>query len=392
MPARTKTCLRSAFSAGWAVVFLSACLFETEVPPIPSSAYEAELSRLGEAPNPILSAYGKDPGGSLIGLQFAFTSLDYARDLNFNVETFHTRTGVYPALAGAYFDFRAQPERLRAFLMAAQLRGCVPSVTLDPKDYANPDIVYQKTFLALIAAGQFDAELSGWAQVLREYGQPVLLRFAHEMNGDWYPYGGGGDAEGDGRPDGPEAFIRAWRYVHDRFAAEGAANLIWVFCPNGEDFPDKDWNRPFRYYPGDAFTDLISVDAYEHHDKRTQSLPVALDPFLSRLGAFLRERRQSGNSGMPAFGLGEFGTNRINPSAKAEWYVQALGYLSRENRIQFHFLYNMKNKTEDFSLPNAAGPIAEAYSQPAFRSRIFPPATTTPASAKTGLGRLASPP
>ena len=354
-------------------LFLSACLFETEIVPVPSSEYEAELSRLGDAPNPILSAYGKDPGGSLIGLQFAFTSLDYARDLDANVERFHGQTGAYPALVGAYFDFKARPEGLRAFLEAARARGCVPSVTLDPKDYADRDTVFQRTFLARIAAGKFDAELSGWARALRDFGQPVLLRFAHEMNGDWYPYGNGGDADSNGSPDGPEPYIRAWRYVHDRFRAEGALNPIWVFCPNGEDFPNREWNRPFRYYPGDAFVDLIAVDAYEHHDKRTRSLSQAVDPFLSRLGAFLGERRRSGNVAVPAFGLGEFGTNRIRASARGGWYAQALGYLAGDNRIQFHFLYNMKNENEDFSLPDASPSIIEAYGHPGFRSRLFDP-------------------
>jgi hypothetical protein len=320
---------------------------------------------------------GLPQGGSLVGLQFAFTSTDYARQTDSNVEVFHTQTGVYPALVGAYFDFTTTPENLVIFLRTAQAKGCVPSVTLDPKDYANPDLTYQRTFLGLIAAGGFDSALTGWAVALRDFGGPVVLRFAHEMNGDWYPYGGGGDADGDGRPDGPEAYIRAWRHAHDVFAAQGAANVLWAFCPNAETFPDRDWNRPFGYYPGDGYAELIFVDAYEHHNKRTQSLPQALDPFLAELGAFLRQRPATADSLLPAFGLGEFGTNRTDPAAKADWYRQSLLYLGGEDRIQFHFLYNGQDgdgkNAQDFSLRGLEGRLDSAYRQPTFRFRLFAP-------------------
>jgi hypothetical protein len=336
---------------------------------------------LSEAHNPVLAAYGAQAGGSMVGLQFAFLTTRYAREVDSNLEAFHAQTGIFPAAVGAYFDFTTRPENLAIFLAAAQAQGCVPSVTLDPKVWidpnnrnpVSPDLANQKAFIGLIPSGKFDAQLDAWAQVLRDFDHPVLLRFAHEMNGDWYPYGGGGDADGDGRPDGPEAFIRAWRYVHDRFAAAGAANLIWVFCPNGEDFPDAGWNRPFRYYPGDAYADMISVDAYEHRDKQAQSLSEAVEPFLGRLGQFLRERRDAGNAVVPVFGLGEFGTNRKDPAAKAEWYRQSLGYLGEENRIGFHFLYNGQDIGQDFSLREVSGLIGDAYRQPAFIYRFLDP-------------------
>jgi hypothetical protein len=356
---------------------LAACLFETETPPPVSADFVPELSRLASARDPILAALGAPPGGSVVAMQFAFTSLDYARQADSNVEAFHAETGVYPAAVGAYFDFTTQPNKLAIFLQAVWAKGYMPSVTLDPKDFSKKDdpkaILYQRTFLGLIDSGHFDPQLDAWASVMRDFGHPVLLRFAHEMNGDWYPYGGGGDADGDGKPDGPEAFIRAWRHAHDRFEAAGARNLIWAFCPNGEDFPDAAWNRPFRYYPGDAYANLILVDAYEHHDKRSQSLAEALDPFLGRLGGFLRDRLAAGDSLVPAFGIGEFGTNRTDPQAKADWYGQALLYLGGDDRIRFHALYDGRNGDEDFSLQPVSSLIGNAYDQPTFRYRLFDP-------------------
>jgi hypothetical protein len=74
---------------------------------------------------------------------------------------------------------------------------------------------------------------------------------------------------------------------------------------------------------------------------------------------------------VPAFGLGEFGTNRKDPAAKAEWYRQSLRYLGEEARIGSHFLYNGQDIAQDFSLRNVAGLIGDAYRQPAFRYRIL---------------------
>lgn len=355
-----------------AALILSGCLFDTETPPPDPGSFGSELALLSQAENPLLAAYGAKAGGSLVGLQFAFLTTRYGREVDSNIEAFHAQTGAYPAMVGAYFDFKTQPKNLAIFLDAVGAQSCMPAVTLDPKAWGDSDLRYQKTFIGLIQAGHFDSQLDAWAKVLKDFKRPVLLRFAHEMNGNWYPYGGGGDADGDGNADGPEAYIRAWRYVHDRFEAAGAENLIWSFCPNAEDFPDHNWNRPFRYYPGNAYVDLIAVDAYEHHNKRAQTLAEALEPFLGRLGQFIRGQLEAGDANLPAFGLGEFGTNRKDPAAKAEWYRQALAYLGEETRIGFHFLYNAQDNGQDFSLSDVGSLIGDAYLQAAFRYRITP--------------------
>jgi hypothetical protein len=310
----------------------------------------------------------------LVGLQFAFQTMNYAGEVDSNVAAFRDQTGGYPALVGAYFDLSSRSAHLKAFLDAAHANGCIPYVTLDPKDWDEPDIKYQKTFTGLINAGKFDSALAGLASALRDFGHPVLLRYAHEMNGDWYPYAGGGDADGDGEADGPETFIRAWRHVHDLFTANGAGNLLWVFCPNAEDFPSADWNRPFRYFPGREYADLIFLDAYEHFTKKPQRLDETTAHFYGELGGFLRKQRSAGDSLPLPFGLGEFGTNRTDKSAKAAWYAEALDSLAADERIKFHVLYNGQNGGDDFSLRGLGDLIVSAYKKLRFQFRLFAPA------------------
>ncbi|MDQ3002996.1 MAG: glycoside hydrolase family 26 protein [Fibrobacterota bacterium] len=349
-----------------------ACLFDSGVGPnrIPSNF---NLTVLQNAKNPLAGTYDMDEGKSVVGLQFAFRSMNYAWEVDSNIESFHDQTGTYPALAGAYFDLSSQPKNLRTFLDAVRAKGCVPYVTLDPKDWDEPDMALQKTFLGKILKGEFDAQLKSLAGALRDFQHPILFRYAHEMNGEWYPYGGGGDADGDGKADGPEKFIQAWRHVHDLFATEGASNLLWVFCPNAEDFPDRDWNRPFRYFPGVGYADLIFVDAYEHHDKRTTTLEQALDNFYNEMGHFLALRQSEGDSLLPAFGLGEFGTNRVEGGIKADWYLNSLDFVATDRRIKFHVLYNGQNGKEDFSLRGLGEAIKSAYQKTRFQFRLFDP-------------------
>ncbi|WBB76165.1 glycosyl hydrolase [Micromonospora sp. WMMD1128] len=108
--------------------------------------------------------------------------------------------------------------------------------------------------LARIAAGDFDGYLRSWAEGVRSLGYPVAIRFAHEMNGDWYPWceRANGNHPGD--------YVRAWRHVHDVFTAAGATNVTWVWSPNAR--WDKTTAGLTGLYPGDDYVDWVGVTGY----------------------------------------------------------------------------------------------------------------------------------
>lgn len=122
----------------------------------------------------------------------------------------------------------------------------------DPSRIPGRSVVDQPAYrLANILRGDFDAYIDAWAVGLARYGQPVYLRFAHEMNGDWYPWGAG--VNGNTTMD----YVTAWRYVHGRFAAARAYNVRWVWTP-------MVWQSISLadVYPGDAYVDWIGLDGY----------------------------------------------------------------------------------------------------------------------------------
>jgi beta-mannanase len=132
---------------------------------------------------------------------------------------------------------------------------------------------YEGRVLEAIIDGKYDDYLDSWARGMNDFGKPVLLRFGHEMNGDWYPwsgiFNGGGTLDGYGDSsvaDGPERFVDAYRHIHDRFRQNGADKVLWVWCPNApfsimEDALG-DWNNAAAYYPGDEYVDWMCFDGY----------------------------------------------------------------------------------------------------------------------------------
>jgi hypothetical protein len=146
--------------------------------------------------------------------------------------------------------------------------GAMPFIRLMPRSSwreRRADPTYR---LDRIARGDFDAALRRWARAARATRLPMLVDFAPEMNGDWFPWSGrwnGGSATGRGDPkaaDGPETYRDAYRHIVDLFRAEGAGNVGFAFHANARSGPDEPWNAMSAYYPGDAYIDWIGVSAY----------------------------------------------------------------------------------------------------------------------------------
>ena len=87
-----------------------------------------------------------------------------------------------------------------------------------------------------IAAGAQDAYILAFARSLATFQGRVDLRYAHEMNGTWYPWS-----------HDPVAYRRAWRRIVRLFRSEGADNVRFVWSPNPSLYlPFRTWRRSVR--------------------------------------------------------------------------------------------------------------------------------------------------
>jgi hypothetical protein len=126
---------------------------------------------------------------------------------------------------------------------------------------AVPMISWRGTTYTDITSGGSDALIARAARRLAAHRRPTLLRWAWEMNGDWYSWGG---ADNDNKPDG---FVKAWQRLYRIFDDEGATNVSWVWSPNWNSRPASGWNQPDDYYPGDTYVDWVGMSGYNlHHE------------------------------------------------------------------------------------------------------------------------------
>ena len=86
----------------------------------------------------------------------------------------------------------------------------------------------------------------------------------------------------------PGEYVAAWRHVHDIFAAAGATNATWVWCPYADVTPQPAPSP--SYYPGDAYVDWTCLDGYNWANNRANT--PALDELRRNLRRQLLDDHQ----------------------------------------------------------------------------------------------------
>ena len=111
-----------------------------------------------------------------------------------------------------------------------------------------------------IAAGGYDGYLTGFGQAIKAFGHPVLVTFAHEMNGGWYPWGYDG-SEGTT----PEQWIAAWDHVVTVINGQAPGLVTWVWAANVE----LGATSVAQYWPGAQYVGEVGLDGYLSSDSDT---------------------------------------------------------------------------------------------------------------------------
>jgi glycosyl hydrolase family 26 len=141
-------------------------------------------------------------------------------------------------------------------LERVRVRGSLPMITWEP--WAGRDDDPNWTIRAAILSGANDEYIESWARGLAEYGQPLLLRFAHEMHERPYPWAVG--VNGNTADD----YVQAWRHVRTIFDRYPTSNVQWVWNPNAfGEWTASDYEPMYRsLYPGDELVDWLGIDVY----------------------------------------------------------------------------------------------------------------------------------
>jgi len=233
-------------------------------------------------------------------------------------------------------------------------RGMLPMLGWEPWDYRaeskqDTERGTQPEYrLAKITGGSYDAYIKAWAAGIKDLGYPVAMRFAHEMNGYWYPWCE--SANGNKRGD----YVAAWRHVHDLFAAAGAKNVIWVWSPN---VAYENSTPLSQLYPGDDYVDWVGLSGYYGTAgmETYQTFEQIYKPTLAELKSISKR----------PIVVTEIAATDAQ-GRKAEWITDLLRTLPKHPEI-IGFLWYESVKETDWRI--AASPAASA----AFAKGVAPP-------------------
>ena len=166
----------------------------------------------------------------------------------------------------------------------------------------TPMVSWNGTTTSTITSGQSDTLIRTRARALRDLHVPVLLRFFWEMDGH----------KGISLAGTPANFIAAWRYVHQIFVQEGAANVAWVWAPTNLRFGGAYGNTAPAWYPGDDVVDWIGADGYNWAPDMVNA------PYESFQSIFANFYAWASTHDKPLM-VGETGVEERNPGEKAQW-------------------------------------------------------------------------
>lgn len=289
----------------------------------------------GSEPLPEVAGLGAGPqfGVATVSNGWADAELDEVAEI----------AGQQPSVVLHYLGFG---DELHAEQLGAVRRtGATSLLTWEPFDWQVATTDQPQYRLRRIIDGEFDPYLQRTAETLRSFDGPVLLRFAHEMNGDWYPWSERANGNGAGE------HIAAWRHIHGLFERAGVDNVAWVWSPN----VTFAGSQPLtELYPGDDHVDVIAVDGYNWG---TTAAGSAWQSPAQVFAPTMREIRRLA-PGKPLM-IGETGSAERGGD-KAMWMAQLFGWLQTNPDVRALVWFHL-DKEADWridSSPAAGGAFA----------------------------------
>lgn len=122
-----------------------------------------------------------------------------------------------------------------------------------------------------IAAGKYDSWLTQVGQAIKAGGNVVRVTWAHEMNGNWYPWGTQAITAAQ--------WIAGWTHVYQVLKAAAGDLCQMVWAPN-----NNDGGRAVTpYWPGRQFVDVVAFDGYLNTASASQTYASFIAPTVAEI-------------------------------------------------------------------------------------------------------------
>lgn len=230
--------------------------------------------------------------------------------------------------------------------------GNVPVVTWEP--YLCSSAATPSDVMTRAARGDYDAYLHAWADRMKAFvsgpdgglgtadDRRAYIRLAHEMNGNWYPWGAAGAG------DSAYAYVAMWQRVRAIFSQKGldARTVQWIWAVNHEDVGP---GRAEDYYPGNDYVDWIGIDGYNWGASQSWSSwrtpEQVFAPMLARLRAIsakpLALTETASSSSMPG---------KVDVAAKSQWITQLFNYSTTSTTDARMIVWFNEDKEADWAV------------------------------------------
>lgn len=246
------------------------------------------------------------------------------------VSKFQKDYGKKPALVLIFLDWGKYPDA--GVVRNVYESGSALVVTWEPWRALQKKAIDYDALLA----GKDDVYIREFALKLKAVGNPVFLRFAHEMNGDWYPW--------SGQKIGGDKYQRIFRHVREIFDQVGAGNTHWIFSVNAENIPKT--NTYESCYPGNRFVDDIGLDGYNWGTVQPWSRWRSFRDIFSGIYHDVRKRYSK-----PVM-ITEF-SSTSRGGDKARWVEEALRDVKKMKAIKGLILFNFDKETDWYFPPQS---------------------------------------
>jgi hypothetical protein len=233
--------------------------------------------------------------------------------------------GRTPALINAFFGFTGSTGSPSPF--PTTYADSIVSLDSTPMITWQPYLPTQSrtSVLTSLSNGSQDSYIASWAQAAKAVNHKVYVRFMHEMNGTWYPWGAVAAGKtvlpgGSGTypyTNTPQMYVDAFRHVVSIFQRVGATNVEFVWCmssgaPSG---------GISSYYPGDSYASWASIDGYNKDAIDPKTFYAVFSGAYSAIKSFTAKRILIAETASV-----EFSGLATPPTSKAQWITD--GFLN----------------------------------------------------------------
>jgi mannan endo-1,4-beta-mannosidase len=157
--------------------------------------------------------------------------------ISYNLPIFEQNTRIFPSITAKYFGWGTPFPT--ADVLANHETGTETLIVLEPS----------KQNMGKLASGKYDSYLKKWATAEKALGLPIILSFAPEANGDWYPWGEGHITAA--------LYKKIFQHVHNVLLKDGAKHITWMWQV---DRSSKATEALSSIFPGNSFVNVIGLD------------------------------------------------------------------------------------------------------------------------------------